>query len=140
MLLLIFSILIISCAEPAQTLSRFLYNTISLNQLLVSFLYVCNISNKICRILAITPWLQVSLLSGDQVQFEWAAGKGDQSLTVETSYRLDDNTWHSVLIEKNRKEAMVVIDGARKGIFPVIKSFKVSKTIYKQNKKLERTK
>ena len=62
----------------------------------------------------------MSLLSGDQVQFEWAAGKGDQSLTVETSYRLDDNTWHSVLIEKNRKEAMVVIDGARKGIFPVI--------------------
>ena len=70
--------------------------------------------------MAITTWLQVSLLSGDQVQFEWAAGKGDQSLTVETSYRLDDNTWHSVLIEKNRKEAMVVIDGARKGIFPVI--------------------
>ena len=34
---------------------------------------------------------------------------------VETAYRLDDDKWHSVLVEKNRKEAMVVIDGARKG-------------------------
>ena len=36
-------------------------------------------------------------------------------VTVETAYRLDDDSWHSVLVEKNRKEAMVVIDGARKG-------------------------
>ena len=31
------------------------------------------------------------------------------------NFRLDDNAWHSVLVEKNRKESMVVIDGARKG-------------------------
>ena len=36
-----------------------------------------------------------------------------QGVTVETSYRLDDNQWHSVLVERNRKEAMVVVDGAR---------------------------
>ncbi len=34
---------------------------------------------------------------------------------METAYRLDDDHWHSVLVEKNRKEAMVVVDGARKG-------------------------
>ena len=34
---------------------------------------------------------------------------------METAYRLDDDKWHSVLVEKNRKEAMVVVDGARKG-------------------------
>lgn len=38
-----------------------------------------------------------------------------QGVTVETAYRLDDDTWHSVLVEKNRKEAMIVVDGARKG-------------------------
>ena len=29
--------------------------------------------------------------------------------------RLDDDKWHSILVERNRKEAMVVVDGARKG-------------------------
>jgi len=79
-------------------------------------------------------FIKVSLLSGDSVQFEFAAGKGDQSLTVETSYRLDDDKWHSVLIEKNRKEAMVVIDGARKGIFaePIgpVRPFKLTSNLY----------
>ena len=31
------------------------------------------------------------------------------------TYRLDDDKWHSILVERNRKEAMVVVDGARKG-------------------------
>ena len=31
--------------------------------------------------------------------------------------RLDDDKWHTVLVEKNRKECMVVVDGARKGQF-----------------------
>jgi len=79
-------------------------------------------------------FIQVSLLSGDSVQFEWDAGKGHQSLTVETSYRLDDNLWHSVLIEKNRKEAMVVIDGARKGIFNEpygpVRPFKLTSSLF----------
>ena len=33
----------------------------------------------------------------------------------ECSFRLDDDKWHSILVERNRKEAMVVVDGARKG-------------------------
>lgn len=32
----------------------------------------------------------------------------------ETSYRLADDQWHSVSVERNRKEAMIVIDGALK--------------------------
>ena len=78
--------------------------------------------------------IKVSLISGDAIQFEWAAGKGKQSLTVETTYRLDDNNWHSVLIEKNRKEAMVVIDGARKVTFdePIgpVRPFKLTSKLY----------
>ena len=49
------------------------------------------------------------------MQLEYEAGKGPQAVTVETAYRLDDDNWHSVLVERNRKEAMVVVDGARKG-------------------------
>merc|ERR1712079_522188 len=56
-----------------------------------------------------------SLIGGNHVQLEYEAGKGPQAVTVETAYRLDDDNWHSVLVERNRKEAMVVVDGARKG-------------------------
>ena len=79
-------------------------------------------------------FIKVSLISGDAIQFEFEAGKGQQGLTVETSYRLDDDKWHSVLIEKNRKEAMVVVDGAQKGkvkepIGPV-RPFKMTSSLY----------
>ena len=57
----------------------------------------------------------MSLIGGNHVQLEYEAGKGPQAVTVETAYRLDDDNWHSVLVERNRKEAMVVVDGARKG-------------------------
>ena len=60
-------------------------------------------------------FIKVSLISGNQIQFEFEAGKGQQGLTVPTAYRLDDDKWHSVLVEKNRKEAMVVVDGGSKG-------------------------
>merc|ERR1712051_1086005 len=60
-------------------------------------------------------FIKVSLIGGNHIQFENDSGKGPQGFTVETAYRLDDNAWHSVLVEKNRKESMVVIDGARKG-------------------------
>ena len=58
---------------------------------------------------------RVSLIGGNHVQLEYESGKGPQGVTVETAYRLDDDRWHSVLVERNRKEAMVVVDGARKG-------------------------
>ena len=60
-------------------------------------------------------YLQVSLISGNRIQFKYESGKGQQDVTVETAYRLDDDAWHSVLVERNRKEAMVVVDGGRKG-------------------------
>jgi len=79
-------------------------------------------------------FIKVSLISGDSIQFEFSAGKGVQGVTVETSYRLDDNTWHSVLIEKNRKEAMVVIDGAQKTHLPEpvgpVRPFKLTSSLY----------
>lgn len=54
------------------------------------------------------------LLGGDQLQFQYHAGSGPLGVNVETSYRLADNNWHSVLVERNRKEARIVVDGATK--------------------------
>lgn len=34
------------------------------------------------------------------------------SVSVKTSNRLNDNEWHTVLLEQNRKQARIVIDGA----------------------------
>ncbi len=74
------------------------------------------------------------MISGDQIQFEFEAGKGVQGVTVRTSYRLDDNQWHSVLVEKNRKEAAVIVDGAQKTnvIEPVgpVRPFKLTSPLY----------
>ena len=61
-----------------------------------------------------TDYIKVSITGGDQLQFEYQAGSGPRTVTVETSNRLSDNQWHSVAIERNRKEARMVVDGALK--------------------------
>lgn len=59
---------------------------------------------------------RVSLVDGNKIQFEYDSGKGPQGVTVKAGERrLDDNQWHSVLIERNIKEAMVVVDRLTKG-------------------------
>lgn len=35
-------------------------------------------------------------------------------MNVETSYHLNDNNWHTVSVERNRKEARLVVDGSLK--------------------------
>lgn len=61
-----------------------------------------------------TDFIKVSITGGDQMQFEYQAGSGPRTVTVETSNRLADNQWHSVSIERNRIEARLIIDGALK--------------------------
>lgn len=51
---------------------------------------------------------------GNQLQFQYQAGSGPMAVIRETSYKLADDQWHSVSVERNRKEAMLVIDGALK--------------------------
>lgn len=53
---------------------------------------------------------------GMQLQFQYQAGAGPMSVSVETAYMLNDDEWHSVLVERNRKEARMVIDGGRKSV------------------------
>ena len=58
--------------------------------------------------------VQVSINGGDTLQFEYQAGSGPRTVTVETSNRLADNQWHTVYIERNRREARMIVDGALK--------------------------
>lgn len=61
-----------------------------------------------------TDYIKVSINNGHQIHFQYVAGGGPLTVSVQTSYRLADNRWHSVLVERNRKEARIVIDGALK--------------------------
>nr|NVI76541.1 neurexin IV [Cucujiformia] len=59
-------------------------------------------------------YIKLSIVSGNQLQFQYQAGSGPMAVTRETSYSLADDQWHSVSVERNRKEAMLVVDGALK--------------------------
>ncbi|KAG5881355.1 hypothetical protein JTB14_037097 [Gonioctena quinquepunctata] len=61
-----------------------------------------------------TDYIKLSIVSGNQLQFQYQAGSGPMAVIRETSYKLNDDQWHSVSVERNRKEAMIVIDGALK--------------------------
>ncbi|CAK1542832.1 unnamed protein product [Leptosia nina] len=59
-------------------------------------------------------YIKLSIIGGDQLQFQFQVGDTPLGVSVETSSRLADDHWHSVSIERNRKEARVVVDGALK--------------------------
>ncbi|XP_058456161.1 neurexin-4 isoform X2 [Malaya genurostris] len=59
-----------------------------------------------------TDFIRLIIVGGKKLLFEYQAGTGTQKVYVETSYRLSDNRWHSVSVERNRKEARLVVDGS----------------------------
>lgn len=61
-----------------------------------------------------TDSIKLSLIGGKKLQFQYQAGSGPLGVNVETSYHLSDNEWHTVSVERNRKEARLVVDGALK--------------------------
>uniref|UniRef100_A0A6B2EGY6 Putative neurexin iv n=1 Tax=Phlebotomus kandelakii TaxID=1109342 RepID=A0A6B2EGY6_9DIPT len=61
-----------------------------------------------------TDYIKLSIIGGNKLQFQYQAGSGPLGVNVETSYHLNDNNWHSVSVERNRKEARLVVDGALK--------------------------
>ena len=48
------------------------------------------------------------------LQFQYQAGSGPMGVTVETAYILNDDEWHTVVVERNRKEARMIVDSGRK--------------------------
>lgn len=61
-----------------------------------------------------TDNIKLSLIGGKKLQFQYQAGSGPLGVNVETNYHLNDNAWHTVSVERNRKEARLVVDGALK--------------------------
>ncbi|XP_058793266.1 neurexin-4 [Phymastichus coffea] len=59
-------------------------------------------------------YIKISINGGNQIHFQYQAGGSPLAVSVQTSSRLADNNWHSVSVERNRKEARIVIDGAFK--------------------------
>jgi contactin associated protein-like 2 len=47
---------------------------------------------------------------GNIIQFRFDVGNGIQTLEKMTAYPLNDNFWHTVHIERNRKQAMLRVD------------------------------
>lgn len=61
-----------------------------------------------------TDYIKLTIVNGNQLQFRYQAGSDPLAVIGETSYLLADDNWHSVTVERNRKEAMMIIDGASK--------------------------
>lgn len=61
-----------------------------------------------------TDFIKVSIINGHALHFMYQAGSGPLGVNVETSYKLNDDKWHSVSVERNRKEGRMVVDGALK--------------------------
>lgn len=54
-------------------------------------------------------FIKLSIINGKTMQFSYSSGKGVQQVSVESPSRLNNNEWHSVMVEKNKKEARLVI-------------------------------
>ena len=50
------------------------------------------------------------MVDSTAVSFRFSAGYGVQTVTVTKTVRLNDNLWHKVYAERNRKEALLQID------------------------------
>ena len=55
-------------------------------------------------------YCKVVLVSDKRIVYEWSTGGRGRNITVEMGYRLNDGRWHTVNIEHNIMEVMVVVD------------------------------
>ncbi|XP_076061076.1 neurexin-4 isoform X2 [Oratosquilla oratoria] len=63
-----------------------------------------------------SDYIKVSIVGGSTIHFQYQAGSGPILVPGETAYVLNDDRWHSILVERNRKEARIIIDGGTKSI------------------------
>lgn len=66
-------------------------------------------------------FIKLSIVNGKTIQFSYSSGNGLQQVSVEAPFTLSDDKWHSVLVEKNKKEARLVIGNIFFLIFPFFK-------------------
>lgn len=55
-------------------------------------------------------YIKVTLFNGDTIQFSYDTGNGGRVVDFKTSNALNDNQWHTVHVEKNRKQAWLRVD------------------------------
>ena len=55
--------------------------------------------------------IKLAMLNEKTIQFSFSNSREAQPLTVEAPYRLNDNQWHSISVERNKKEIKLVVDG-----------------------------
>jgi len=55
-------------------------------------------------------FIEVKLLFGNTLHFRFDVGNGIQTLEKTTAYPLNDDQWHTIHVERNRKQAMLKVD------------------------------
>jgi contactin associated protein-like 2 len=60
-----------------------------------------------------SDFLKVEIINGNLVKFQVESGSGPLGVNVRTTGALTDNQWHSVHVEKNRKQLRIVLDGSQ---------------------------
>ncbi|XP_067118994.1 neurexin-4 isoform X3 [Centruroides vittatus] len=56
-------------------------------------------------------FIKIVLVEEDHIQFQYRAGHSASGAMLDVPYKINDNNWHSVLFERNRKEAKLILDG-----------------------------
>lgn len=59
--------------------------------------------------------IEVKLITPREIAFRYSAGSGVEVISIATPFDLNDNEWHTVQIERNRKEARMNIDSISAG-------------------------
>jgi hypothetical protein len=54
--------------------------------------------------------ISLIIIDGDTIQFSYDTGNGGRVVDFKTSNALNDNQWHTVHVEKNRKQAWLRVD------------------------------
>lgn len=55
-------------------------------------------------------FMEVRLQTPREISFRYAAGGGAKVISIQSAYDFNDNSWHTVQIERNRKEARLTVD------------------------------
>ncbi|XP_077562940.1 neurexin-4-like isoform X2 [Haemaphysalis longicornis] len=59
-----------------------------------------------------TGFVKLIFYGGDHIQLQYkTTGRGPGVVSLKTSYKLNDNEWHSVHVECNLKQAHIIVDG-----------------------------
>ncbi|ELU06489.1 hypothetical protein CAPTEDRAFT_45779, partial [Capitella teleta] len=52
-------------------------------------------------------FVEIKLVSGNTIHFRFSVGSGMQTLEKVTAYPLNDDNWHTLYVERNRKQAIL---------------------------------